>query len=156
MIERDGRHEDAEYTGGRFMQPAHSARRRVTSPNEIDNHQDRAGGRRYATRRTHNDDAEHDMGPSEKSFQQVKSILGKLDRSIDSVRQARLQPTPPSNQVPNQISSQTPAQAAPAPLAKPTSTPPAQGLATQPARPSFGRAQPLPRATNGNPGGKWL
>ncbi len=92
------------------------------------------------------------MGPSEKSFQQVKSILGKLDRSIDSVRQARLQPAQPSTQ----NTSPAPSHAAPAPLPKPSATPPAQGLATQPTRTSFGRAQPLPRATNGNPGGKWL
>lgn len=31
------------------------------------------------------------MGTSEKAFEQVKSILGKLDRSIDAARQRRLQ-----------------------------------------------------------------
>lgn len=92
------------------------------------------------------------MGPSEKSFQQVKSILGKLDRSIDSVRQARLQPgspsTPPTSPGP---------QAAPAVApVKPLSTPPVPGSAGPAARPSFGRAQPLPRANNSSPGGKWL
>ncbi|MGD9688836.1 MAG: hypothetical protein AB7K52_02240 [Phycisphaerales bacterium] len=30
------------------------------------------------------------MGTSQKTFDQVKSILGKLDRNIDSVRQRRL------------------------------------------------------------------
>ena len=29
------------------------------------------------------------MGPTEKSFNQVKAILGKLDRSIDEVRARR-------------------------------------------------------------------
>lgn len=41
------------------------------------------------------------MGPSEKAFNQVKNILGKLDRSIDHLRQQRTAPTPalaaPSN-----------------------------------------------------------
>ncbi|MDX2147030.1 MAG: hypothetical protein SFZ23_05860 [Planctomycetota bacterium] len=32
------------------------------------------------------------MGPSEKSFKQVKDILGKLDRSIDQLRQQRNEP----------------------------------------------------------------
>ncbi|CAG1010532.1 hypothetical protein PHYC_03870 [Phycisphaerales bacterium] len=34
------------------------------------------------------------MGPSEKAFNQVKNILGKLDRSIDNLRQQRTTPTP--------------------------------------------------------------
>jgi hypothetical protein len=33
------------------------------------------------------------MSTSEKAFEQVKSILGKLDRSIDAARQRRLQGT---------------------------------------------------------------
>ncbi|MFO0835447.1 MAG: hypothetical protein U0638_10770 [Phycisphaerales bacterium] len=92
------------------------------------------------------------MGPSEKSFQQVKSILGKLDRSIDSVRQARLQPGSPSSPT----TSPSP-QAAPVVVqAKPVPTPPSTGSASQAARPNFGRAQPLPRPNNSSPGGKWL
>jgi hypothetical protein len=35
------------------------------------------------------------MGPSEKTFQQVKSILGKLDRSIDQLREKRTTPPQP-------------------------------------------------------------
>lgn len=35
------------------------------------------------------------MGPSEKSFQQVRNILGKLDRNIDSLRAQRTSPPPP-------------------------------------------------------------
>lgn len=34
------------------------------------------------------------MGPSEKSFNQVKAILGKLDRNIDQLRAARVTPVP--------------------------------------------------------------
>ncbi|MCC6228093.1 MAG: hypothetical protein IT432_02585 [Phycisphaerales bacterium] len=94
------------------------------------------------------------MGPSEKSFQQVKSILGKLDRSIDSVRQARLQPGSPSTSA---TSSPAPAAHAAQPVAQPQALPaPSKGVAAQTARPAFGRAQPLPRPNNSNPGGKWL
>lgn len=35
------------------------------------------------------------MGPSEKTFNQVKNILGKLDRSIDQLRQKRTAPPAP-------------------------------------------------------------
>lgn len=63
------------------------------------------------------------MGPSEKTFNQVKNILGKLDRSIDQLRQARQTPANP------------PAEARPA----------AAAAAPVPARPAsqFGRATPL-------------
>jgi hypothetical protein len=38
------------------------------------------------------------MGPSEKAFQQVRNILGKLDRNIDQLRNTRTAPeTPVSN-----------------------------------------------------------
>jgi len=61
------------------------------------------------------------MGPSEKTFNQVKSILNKLDSSIDQLRQRRTSPTSPAP--------------TPAPL-------------PAPARPGtnngFGRATPLP------------
>jgi hypothetical protein len=35
------------------------------------------------------------MSTSERAFNQVKAILGKLDRSIDQARQKRLQTVPP-------------------------------------------------------------
>jgi hypothetical protein len=34
------------------------------------------------------------MGPSDKSFNQVKNILSKLDRSIDALRSKRTTPPP--------------------------------------------------------------
>jgi hypothetical protein len=38
------------------------------------------------------------MGPSERSFEQVRSILSKLGRDIDSIRNQRTQPpTPPKS-----------------------------------------------------------
>jgi hypothetical protein len=40
------------------------------------------------------------MSPSDKGFNQVKSILGKLDRSIDQLRQQRTAPVPAAAGVP--------------------------------------------------------
>lgn len=74
------------------------------------------------------------MGPSEKSFDQVKSILGKLDRSIDQLRAKRTTPAV----------SEPPVRAPAAPTQAPLPAAPPQS------RPSsvFGRATPLPpRAT---------
>lgn len=70
------------------------------------------------------------MGPSEKTFNQVKSILGKLDRSIDQLRAQRTH-TPPAGPAGDSPRSPTP------------EPPPAA-----PARPSsmYGRATPLKSA----------
>jgi hypothetical protein len=73
------------------------------------------------------------MGPTEKSFNQVKAILGKLDRSIDEMRARRstgdvkpfVAPPPP------------PPSPAVAPAPRPTETP------LRPSSP-YGRATPLP------------
>jgi len=70
------------------------------------------------------------MGPSQRSFNQVKSILSKLDRSIDEARQKRLH-----------IDDPTPPPPSPAPTPTPSRT---ETAGTPPARPSPGRAQPLP------------
>ncbi len=69
------------------------------------------------------------MGPSEKTFNQVKAILGKLDRSIDQLRQQRSTPAPALATGP--VETSRAADPAPIPAA--------------PARPSspFGRATPL-------------
>lgn len=87
------------------------------------------------------------MGPSEKAFQQVKSILGKLDRSIDQLREARA--TPPSG-----VPVLGPTSAAPNPAALgPTSTNPTPqrapdaAPATPARRSQYGRATPLPPTT---------
>ena len=61
------------------------------------------------------------MSTSEHAFEQVRSILGKLDRSIDEARQRRLEPGSP----------------APVREAAPVRE-------TDPERP-FGRAKPIPR-----------
>ncbi len=65
------------------------------------------------------------MGPSEKSFNQVKAILGKLDRNIDQLRERRTAKPTPQTEPPR-----------PAAIPAPT-----------PARPNghgFGRATPIP------------
>jgi len=73
------------------------------------------------------------MGPTEKSFSQVKAILGKLDRSIDEVRARRTTgdlkpfPVPP---------------AAPAPLIVPATRAPEPPSNRQ--NSPYGRATPLP------------
>jgi hypothetical protein len=46
--------------------------------------------------RTHDRPEVRDMGPSEKSFEQVRSILSKLGRDIDSIRTQRTTPATPS------------------------------------------------------------
>lgn len=67
------------------------------------------------------------MGPSEKAFNQVKQILGKLDRNIDQLRARRNSPEP--------------APASPQPV-------PARAPEPAPNRPGsqFGRATPIPPA----------
>ncbi len=75
------------------------------------------------------------MGPSEKAFNQVRSILGKLDRNIDQLRERRStgrEATPAT----------TPAdapRAQPAPAAAPATF----GRASQ-----YGRATPIPPSSN--------
>lgn len=84
------------------------------------------------------------MSTSDRAFNQVKAILGKLDRSIDQARERRTQPEPiqagPSIAIP---------QPAPIPVAPPAAAP----VSTAPGRPPspYGRAQPLP--PRGVPGG---
>lgn len=75
------------------------------------------------------------MGPSDRAFNQVKSILGKLDRSIDQLREQR-------------VARPSPAPAAPTPNAAAMSQQiggraPEQPPAARPNSP-FGRATPLP------------
>lgn len=86
------------------------------------------------------------MGQSQRSFDQVKSILGKLDRNIDAARSRRLQdhtmPPPPAP-----VSTSPVLQPAPALIPSPTSTTPAP---VPNGRSPFGRAQPM-RLTRPNP-----
>lgn len=90
------------------------------------------------------------MATSQRAFDQVKSILGKLDRDIDAARARRTQdPVAPST-VPASIALPTtpaPLPAAPRATAAP-STIPAATLGGAPVAPSarpspFGRATPM-------------
>ncbi len=80
------------------------------------------------------------MGPSEKSFNQVRSILGKLDRSIDEARQKRTQVAPPPAPAPKPMQIPQNPMPMPAPQQRPANM--------QPSRPSPGRATPIPSSPN--------
>lgn len=74
------------------------------------------------------------MGPSEKSYNQVKAILGKLDRNIDQLRERR------TNKAPLQL---TPAETT-RPVSAPKPPPP-EAAAPRPGS-VYGKAKPLPPA----------
>lgn len=79
------------------------------------------------------------MGTSEKTFNQVKAILSKLDRNIDELRDKRLHPQPAG--IPAGLAGVQPAVAA-APVSHPSGSGNGQAAANN-GRPSFGRAQPI-------------
>lgn len=72
------------------------------------------------------------MSTSERTMNQVRSILNKLDRSIDEARERRTQQRPGAHV------------AAPAPALQPA---PAPAASTS----QYGRAQPIPSSRNGTP-----
>lgn len=78
------------------------------------------------------------MSTSQRTFNQVKSILGKLDQRIDSLRAARSTPAPAALVGGDRLIGQA---VAPLPLPSTAFNPP------QPRSP-FGRATPI-RPTNG-------
>jgi hypothetical protein len=81
------------------------------------------------------------MGPSERTFNQVKGILGKLDRSIDQLRAQRTQPaTSPSSTVIAADPPQASVTAAVVHAVVQAATPTAPAAPRSP----FGRATPLP------------
>ncbi len=77
------------------------------------------------------------MGTSERSFNQVKSILGKLDRSISEARDRRTRgPVPsPAQEVPSPATPVPPTNSTPSP-------------APTPGKSGYGRATPLPPRNN--------
>jgi len=77
------------------------------------------------------------MGPSEKAFNQVKSILGKLDRSIDQLREQRKTPAAP-------VATQVP----PGRVEPPKVPVPAAAPAFRPSNSAYGRATPILPSTN--------
>lgn len=85
------------------------------------------------------------MNSAQRSFDQVKNILGKLDRNIDAARQRRLQTGPPAPIAaaqPAPIPAPTPAPSRPA-FNSPTPAPMPTFSSVTPSRSIYGRAQPL-------------
>lgn len=83
------------------------------------------------------------MSPnSQRSFDQVKTILGKLDRNIDAARQRRLQgPTPVPAPIPMPVQNAPSRPALTIPIA-PVTPMPTFG-STAPVRSIYGRATPM-------------
>lgn len=89
------------------------------------------------------------MGTSQKTLDQVKSILDKLDRRIDAVRQRRLHPAD-AVPAPSPAPGAAPLPARPIPAVE-SSHPAAtfgashmsNGAATQPSSSPYGRARPM-------------
>ncbi len=81
------------------------------------------------------------MGPSNKAYNEVKAILGKLDRSIDDARKRRLDTNP--RMAPPPVSTASPTSTTATTFLGGTSaTPTAAAPNNRPAS-IFGRAQPL-------------
>jgi len=74
------------------------------------------------------------MGPTDKSFNQVKNILSKLDRNIDALRSKRTSPPAPVTPGPMHSSADS---------TRVTQASLATGGAGRPAS-AFGRATPIP------------
>jgi hypothetical protein len=84
------------------------------------------------------------MGPSERTFNQVKGILSKLDRSIDQLRAQRTQPpAPASSGVSSAVIAVDPPKANVASAVVQAVVQQAQAAPMAPRSP-FGRATPLP------------
>jgi hypothetical protein len=79
------------------------------------------------------------MSTSQRSFDQVKSILGKLDRDIDAARERRLQRHPAP--VPQAAGYVPPPMQVVQPLRQ--AAPIAPPAANDPGRSGYGRARPL-------------
>lgn len=79
------------------------------------------------------------MGTEGKAFNEVRAILGRLDRSIDEARSKRLGPDAPDAEPHDEIPEQASARPEPS---RPAPLPP--GVAPAPVRRSqYGRAKPL-------------
>jgi len=83
------------------------------------------------------------MSTSQRTFDQVKSILGKLDRDIDAARERRLQ----QRLIPVASAAQPagfiPSTAVPPPMRTVAPVQPASLPANDPGRSGYGRARPL-------------
>lgn len=75
------------------------------------------------------------MSTSDRTINQVRAILNKLDRSIDEAREKRTHIPPPTPMASQPIPVPAPVQAVPAP---------------SPSTSQYGRAQPMPKAAAAN------
>ncbi len=91
------------------------------------------------------------MSTSQHTIDQVRSILGRLDRSIDQAREKRLHGGPESRPIP-----ETPARSEQATRtqAPPPAVGPARAVPNRAPSP-FGRAKPLRNAPNDTPHNRW-
>ena len=94
------------------------------------------------------------MSTSQRTFEQVKNILGKLDNNIDAARARRLQtrtpaPTPAPMPAPQPMMISAPSSPAPQPIAPASPSMIGQSNGAAPARSIYGRAQPLRDRNNG-------
>lgn len=78
------------------------------------------------------------MSNPQRAFEQVKSILGKLDRDIDAARERRLQ----SRQAPAIVGAPA-GYVPPTPVQAPAPQPQSQPAPNDPGRHGYGRARPL-------------
>ena len=83
------------------------------------------------------------MSTSQRTFDQVKSILGKLDRDIDAARERRLQQPRGVVAAIAQPAGFVPAAPAPQPARAAIPVQPASLPANDPGRSGYGRARPL-------------
>lgn len=84
------------------------------------------------------------MNSAQRSFDQVKNILGKLDRNIDAARQRRLQTGVPAPVAAQPAPVPAPAAATNRQNFNPSTPAPMPTFSTvTPARSIYGRAQPL-------------
>lgn len=86
------------------------------------------------------------MSTSPKTMEQVKSILGKLDQRIDSLRQRRLHGDPapsPADNTPFNPNAMIPPPPAPIPMPQQTTPSAVPSGPLNPGHPKYGRATPL-------------
>ncbi len=105
------------------------------------------------------------MQPTDSAFDRVKSLLGKMDRSIDEARQRRLDDEDPSDDTPggngthdhltdsDQTGSESPSNGAAGPDGTNGVNGSAAARPAEPARPAskYGRATPIRDTTKPNP-----
>ncbi len=94
------------------------------------------------------------MTQPKEAFNQVKAILGKLDRSITEARSRRLGEPIENPEAPPSVVPEVPPIAASAPKIPAPAVQPASGYAAR--RAQYGRAKPVQPRNDADPKGSWL